>query len=475
MIVDVEDSSGLGVWLKGKPPAFAYVLAARAALRVVPVLESALHADKEERRHTIILPSFRALAAVNFACACPRRRAEIRDIARRAGRCAFETTRDLASSAHINALEAKDVMPELPDYYVQFEQDDYALGIAAQAVTTVMHAVQALVDAVDAERGIASSDSVYEAAVAAAVAAHHTVDRIRGNTELFNALEDKDESKTDVAEHITEFWRSVRLDAKYLETNTKAMSQPQDVVSNLTGRALWLEGTSVWAGRQWAEFKDELPTNEGWNVWIDWYEARLMGRGINVDREFDWLNIPEDDWRKGSSHVNAIIEKWIADQADSLVASVSIGFEELDEVRQVTTIDLSMYKDRIRHALSNDPYHAIGATKDMLEATMKTILHRRRVKVKDNVRFSELTTQCLSELGLIGTSDSKTEGERHLRRIASSAKKMIETANKLRNRAGTGHGRVVGDEPIVTRADAGLVATTGLVLAAWMLRHDADT
>ena len=51
---------------------------------------------------------------------------------------------------------------------------------------------------------------------------------------------------------------------------------------------------------------------------------------------------------------------------------------------------------------------------------------------------------------------------------------MIETANELRNRAGTGHGRVVGKEPIITAADAGLVASAGLILAAWLLHHDAD-
>ena len=51
---------------------------------------------------------------------------------------------------------------------------------------------------------------------------------------------------------------------------------------------------------------------------------------------------------------------------------------------------------------------------------------------------------------------------------------MIETANELGNRAGTGHGRVVGNEPVVTAADASLVASAGLILAAWLLRHHAD-
>ena len=161
-------------------------------------------------------------------------------------------------------------------------------------------------------------------------------------------------------------------------------------------------------------------------------------------------------------------------QTDPLVVAVSHGFEELDAVRQVSSINLTRYTDRIRKALPNDPSEVIGATKDMLEATMKTILHGRGDEETDNIGFSELTTRCLSELGLRGTSRPATEGERHSRKIASSAQRMIETANELRNLAGTGHGRVIGEEPVITGVDANLVASTGLILAAWLLRHGVD-
>ena len=52
---------------------------------------------------------------------------------------------------------------------------------------------------------------------------------------------------------------------------------------------------------------------------------------------------------------------------------------------------------------------------------------------------------------------------------------MIETVNELRNWAGTGHGHVVGKEPEITEADASLVASTGLILAAWLLRQYEET
>ena len=150
------------------------------------------------------------------------------------------------------------------------------------------------------------------------------------------------------------------------------------------------------------------------------------------------------------------------------------GFEDLHQVKQISSIDLQLHSDRIRNALSNDPYQAIGATKDMLEATMKTILDRRGIGGTDKLNFSELTTRCFRELRLSGDSCPVTKEEGHVRRIASVARRMIEAANKLRNDAGTGHGRVVGKEPIVAVSDATFVASAGFILAAWLLHHDAD-
>jgi hypothetical protein len=167
-----------------------------------------------------------------------------------------------------------------------------------------------------------------------------------------------------------------------------------------------------------------------------------------------------------------LIELWEGSE-DPLITALSHSLSDVAAVSDV--IDLSQYTKRIQDALPSDPYLAIGATKDMLEATMRTILHRRGVADVEKYDFPALATQCLTELGLISTSPPKSDGEKHLRKIASSAKTMIETANALRNLAGTGHGRVVGAGEVVTDADASLVASSGLILAAWMLRHDASS
>ncbi len=471
-MVDVADSDGLKAWLEGKPPELACTLVARVALRVAPLLGNALREDAESRRRIIVLAGFRALAAASIAGAWPKRVAEIRKAARDAAH-ATEAVSAVAYGARLSVFDLTEAVPEEHESIRGAEADAGALGIVEYAVDAAAHAVRAAVDLADVGRGIASPDSVYEATVRAIAAARYAVEGIHGDDEFFRETRDDGSAETKVVEPVAEFWNAVKLDVECLGEGTSAGAEPEEVVASLMQRALWPDGMPVWASRLWADFKDELPDEEGWRVWIDWYEDRLVGRAAGVVLEFDRLEISKDDWEQGPAHVNAIIAKLTEARTDPLLVAVSRGFEELDAVKQVSSIDLTEYTDRIRNALPKDPSLAIGATKEMLEATMKTILQRRGHE-ETGSDFSKLTNRCLSELGLSGTSEPATEGERHSKKIVSSAKRMIETVNELRNRAGTGHGRVIGEEPVITGADANLIASTGLILAAWLLRHGGD-
>ena len=172
-----------------------------------------------------------------------------------------------------------------------------------------------------------------------------------------------------------------------------------------------------------------------------------------------------------SQHEPNLLQWWDSN-SDPLVTAIAKGLGEVDSVKNV--IDLSEYSERVQGALPNDPYQAIGATKDMLEAAMKTILDKRGVSGLDKLDFPALTTRCFTELALTPASEPSDGGERLVRKFASSAKRIIETANELRNHAGTGHGRVISKQTEITTADASLVASVGLVLAAWLLRHESD-
>ena len=470
-MTEIGEVTSLKAWLKDKPPEFGCALAARSALRVVPLWKEALHNEETARRAEILLPAFRTLAAANFACAWHGRAVEILEVARATARGVSEAIQETSTSLQLGIVELTEVMgDEIPLAIADMEANARSFFVAELAFEAAVHAVQAANDAVNAARGIARPDASIEAAASAVVAAHDAVDRFHGGHELLPTLNDEDEDHTDLPPHIAELWESVERDAEFLDTSDGKIGMA-DVVLGLSEMELWVTGIPVWAGRRWADLKDELPKDEGWQVWTDWYEGRLVGRSADESLEFKRLTIPEKDWARGPSHVNAEINRLIEEKTDPLVLAITHGFDELDAVKEV--IDLTPYVNRIRNALPNDPSHVIGTTKEMLEATMKTILRRRGIEEKGNISFPDLLTRCLAELRLTGTSPPGTEIEGYQRKIISSAKKMVEAANELRNRAGTGHGRVIGEEPVVSAEDANLVASTGLILAAWLLRHES--
>ncbi len=186
---------------------------------------------------------------------------------------------------------------------------------------------------------------------------------------------------------------------------------------------------------------------------------------------FDLFNRPNVRQRLKRDHPQ-VLEYW-ENTDDPLIEALAHSVDAVEAISGV--INLSQYTKRIQEALPADPHAAIGHTKDMLEATMRTILDRRGTPTDKDMEFPTLTTRCMVELGLTPTTPPASSGERYVRKIASAAKTMIETANEFRDLAGTGHGRVVGTEIDVPPADASLVASSGLILAAWLLRRLADT
>ncbi len=472
------DSNGLEAWLKRNPPVFACIIAARVALRVVPLFVEALCEEVKERRTAIVLPGLRAVAAASFAAAWPARAAEIRRAASTASSQASGAIGEASDSAQQNLFDYKEISENFPPGFIAtLEANVRALDVAGYAVNAAVSAAQAVVDTVDAANGIAAPDAATEAAISTCMAASEAVDGIHDHAQFYAQLLTDGEAdagkETEIMPHIAEFWKAVELDTKLL--TTKKAGVRAGPAEELLTRKLWLNGIPIRLGRSWAQFKEKLPEDEGWQVWVDWYEDCLVGRSACETLEFQRVTIADEDWKLGPAHVNAIIQRQMEVRSDPLLSALSRGFAEMHAVTQATSIDLTKYNDRIRKALPNDPHQAISATKDMLEATMKTILHGRGIEIPDNIDFPKLVTCCLTALELRGTSEPTTEGERHLRRIASSAQRMIVAVNQLRNRAGTGHGRVVGKEPVITPADASLMASIGMVLAAWMLHHNGDT
>jgi hypothetical protein len=69
---------------------------------------------------------------------------------------------------------------------------------------------------------------------------------------------------------------------------------------------------------------------------------------------------------------------------------------------------------------------AIGATKEMIETVMKTILAQRGISGLDALNFPDLMHRSLTELGLKSAQAPASDIERNLRQIASGAQKILE-------------------------------------------------
>ena len=306
-----SNAQDLKVWLKDRPPEFGCALAARIALRLAPVLRIALRADSAARRSSIVLPGFRALAVVSFAGAWPGRVDGVRDAARSGAQAIVNAVSERVNAARKEIAEFAEAYPDDYGWPTEAKADKDAFAEVSRAVNAIAYGIQAALDMVDANRGVASFDAVKEAATSAAEAAYFAIDQVNEHRAFGDALSDEWTEFAARAPHITQFWESVALDANHLETNIAAESDVGMVLEGLFKTPLWPNGIPVWASRQWANFKDELPTDEGWTVWIEWYESHLTGRGVNEALERVSTTISKDDWTQGARHVNRLIAKGI--------------------------------------------------------------------------------------------------------------------------------------------------------------------
>ncbi|WP_424628837.1 abortive infection family protein [Bradyrhizobium sp. SYSU BS000235] len=168
-------------------------------------------------------------------------------------------------------------------------------------------------------------------------------------------------------------------------------------------------------------------------------------------------------------HQKELLAQWTAaNEDDPILEGISGSLEEVHEIADA--IDLGSYTARIRDALPRDPALAVGATKDLLEAVMRTALKKRSVDDIDNLDFPALTTKCFHEIGLSSTTPPADATERLMRKTVSRIQQTIETINELRNEAGTGHGKPAGTKTTITLDDANMIGSIGMILSAWLMR-----
>ncbi|WP_186324511.1 abortive infection family protein [Microbacterium paludicola] len=116
------------------------------------------------------------------------------------------------------------------------------------------------------------------------------------------------------------------------------------------------------------------------------------------------------------------------------------GFVDLDTGgRQALDEQL----ERLRRNM-DDPAALLGIAKELLEAVGKFILDDGGMTLPKNAPFDMIITLAFDRLSFVtGRVDETIPGARQVRDIHSSAKKIAQQVNELRNLQGTGHGRTL--------------------------------
>ena len=143
----------------------------------------------------------------------------------------------------------------------------------------------------------------------------------------------------------------------------------------------------------------------------------------------------------------------------------------LDEIKlmgRINSFELNQIVLRIQGDIDEDPETAIGATKELLESTMKYILTGSGCNLTGKEDFPKLLKLTQKSLKLDPSDiDSNAKGRDLIKRMLSNLGQIVSGLNELRGDYGTGHGRI-GPSGVTPR-HARLAVNAGAALAVFLI------
>ena len=252
-MAEIHDRESLELWLTDQPSGVAVIIAARAALRVLPLLISGRERSDDAAGGAVLLACLRAVASAWTASSWPIPSTGIKSY------------REAARAASVVAEEASYVIAD---------------AVASAAASAAFAACIAASDMEDYRAFAAAVEATDVAAAAAGVAANYAG---------------------------SEAYAAVNFDAE-------AIGRGEDA-RHLARAQLWPGDIPPVIQRRWENFIHGKPkiVDDQWEVWIDWYRDRLMGiagaqpviEGLEIAR----VMIPNEDWEQGPAHVNSLIQR----------------------------------------------------------------------------------------------------------------------------------------------------------------------
>ncbi len=259
--LELPERKTLQNWLEAQSPEIVVAIAARAALRVAPLVVGAKPKGPPSNNLSQFLvltgALFRASALARVAGKYPARAVELHAAAH-------------AAAARVGAARAA------------------AANISAsgRGLLSVAAAIAAAFSAADA----AASAAPFAAPDAAPFATPVTASFATRAAPFVAAVAAAD------ADVRTE----IRVDAlALLEVGAYKLADLR----------LWSRQRPDWAEDAWEELKAVLPMDEDWSVWIDWYEDRLRGRSRGEAYELAFASVPLEVWDQGPAAANAWIRE----------------------------------------------------------------------------------------------------------------------------------------------------------------------
>lgn len=162
------------------------------------------------------------------------------------------------------------------------------------------------------------------------------------------------------------------------------------------------------------------------------YEVVLSEHVSDETRDRLTVTLNRDGWRVDEYHRIVPI-----DDTRAAVAPLS----GLGALR--TTEGIEEAFNRLGLLLDGDPAGVIGAAKELLEATAKTVLDHLGIAYTDREDFSALLPRAQAALGLGAAGvDGSIDSAPSIRRILGGLASIAQGIDELRNAEGGGHGRV---------------------------------
>jgi hypothetical protein len=141
---------------------------------------------------------------------------------------------------------------------------------------------------------------------------------------------------------------------------------------------------------------------------------------------------------------------------------------------RLDTAHLEIYLARIGLSVDSDPGLAIGSSKELLEATLKTILNGLGVVFDENEDVPQLLKRCQKSLSL-APDDVATaaRGADIVRRVLSNLGSVVIGVAELRNLYGSGHGRTKPSKGLTPRHARLVVSAAGALCRFLLETYDA--